>query len=71
MNFILFYGMFVAGGLTGFVGLKYVDGVAEQLKAGTLPPIVVPAEAGIPWLTEQTKKARKEWDKTHPIGEVR
>lgn len=52
--------------LHGALGVNSVaDSQVAKIRAGELPPIVVPIQQGIPWLTEKTTKARKEWDLSH------
>lgn len=52
--------------LHGVLGVNaFADSQVARVRSGEVPPIIVPIEQGIPWLTEKTIKARKEWDLTH------
>lgn len=65
MNFILIYVVFLVGTMHTVVGVKTIDAQADRIRSGELPPIVVPAEMYIPWLTEESTKARMEWEGDH------
>ncbi len=69
MNFILVYALYVSTVLSGMVGVQVTNTEADQMRAGDIPPVVVPLSEGIPWLTEESLTAHKEFMRTHTYSE--
>ncbi len=65
MSFILVYAVFISTALTGFAGAKASNAYVQPIRDGKLPPIVVPEDQHIPWLTEKTKRDYAAYLKTH------